>query len=144
MIHTHTTMFYIQLIRPRWYKSWDLDEKYEPFVFAAKFQSIELLKQSEINQEIFYLIALIQNNIDKWEQKSKSTLDEKLFFGKVMGMAKKVTLKAVEKWDERILEIFQYYLDKIEDLKNEPSNEIEFNLDNDEINEENDENNLQL
>ena len=61
-----------------------------------------------------------------------------------MGMAKKVTLKAVEKWDERILEIFQYYLDKIEDLKNEPSNEIEFNLDNDEINEENDENNLQL
>ena len=106
MIHTHTTMFYIQLIRPRWYKSWDLDEKYEPFVFAAKFQSIELLKQPEINQEIFYLIALIQNNIDKWEQKSKSTLDEKLFFGKVMDMVKKVTLKAVEKQNERILEIF--------------------------------------
>jgi hypothetical protein len=137
-------MFHIQLIRPRWYKSRDLDGKHEPFVFAAKFQSIELSKQPEINQEIFYLTALIQNNVDKWEQKSKSALDEKLFFGKVMGMAKKVTLKAVEKRDERILEIFQHYLDEFEDLENVPSNEIESNLNDDEINEENDENNLQL
>ncbi|CAB5323937.1 unnamed protein product [Rhizophagus irregularis] len=89
-------MFHIQLIRPRWYKNRDLDGKHEPFVFAAKFQDTELLKQPEINQEIFYLTALIQNNVDKWEQISKSTLDEKLFFGKVMGMAKKVTLKADE------------------------------------------------
>ncbi|CAG8771650.1 21376_t:CDS:2, partial [Rhizophagus irregularis] len=73
-----------------------LDGKHEPFVFAAKFQDTELLKQPEINQEIFYLTALIQNNVDKWEQISKSTLDEKLFFGKVMGMAKKVILKADE------------------------------------------------
>ncbi len=59
-------------------------------------------------------------------------------------MAKKVILKAVKKWDEWILEIFQHYLDEIEDLKNKFSNKIESNLDNDEINEENDENNLQL
>ncbi|GBC11573.2 protein FAR1-RELATED SEQUENCE 11-like [Rhizophagus irregularis DAOM 181602=DAOM 197198] len=81
---------------PRWYKNQDLDGKHEPFVFAAKFQDTELLKQPEINQEIFYLTALVQNNVNKWEQISKSTLDEKLFFGKVMGMAKKVILKADE------------------------------------------------
>ena len=87
--------------------------KHEPFVFTIKFQSIELLKQLEINQEIFYLTALIQNNIDKWEQKSKSTLDEKLFFGKVMGMAKKVTLKAVEKRNEWIWRFFSITLMKL-------------------------------
>ncbi len=58
-------MFHIQLIRLHWYKSQDLDGKHESFVFVTKFQSIELLKQLEINQEIFYLTALIQNNIDK-------------------------------------------------------------------------------
>ncbi|RIA84987.1 hypothetical protein C1645_831485 [Glomus cerebriforme] len=94
MMHTHTAMFHIQLIRSRWYKSQELDGKYEPFLFAAKFQATELLKQPEINQGIFYLTALIQNDVDKWEQKSKSALNEKLFYGKVMGMAKKVTLKA--------------------------------------------------
>ncbi|UZO05023.1 uncharacterized protein OCT59_025384 [Rhizophagus irregularis] len=73
---------------------WDLDGKHEPFVFAAKFQDTELLKQPEINQEIFYLTALVQNNVNKWEQISKSTLDEKLFFGKVMGMAKKDELNS--------------------------------------------------
>lgn len=125
MMHTHTAMFHIQLIRPRWYKNRDLDGKHEPFVFAAKFQDTELLKQPEINQEIFYLTALIQNNVDKWEQISKSTLDEKLFFGKVMGMAKKVTLKAVEKKDERIFEIFQRYLDELNDFEDELNSEID-------------------
>ncbi|CAB5388111.1 unnamed protein product [Rhizophagus irregularis] len=118
-------MFHIQLIRPHWYKNRDLDGKHEPFVFAAKFQNTELLKQLEINQEIFYLMALIQNNVDKWEQISKSTLDEKLFFGKVMGMAKKVTLKAVEKKDKRIFEIFQRYLDELNDFKDEFNSEID-------------------
>ena len=70
MIHTHTAMFHIQLIRPRWYKSQELDGKHEPFVFAAKFQATELLKQPEINQGVFYLTAMIQNNVDEWEQKS--------------------------------------------------------------------------
>ena len=114
-----------------------MDKKHEPFVFAAKFQDTELLKQSEISQEIFYLTALIQNNVDKWEQKSKSTLDEKLFFGKVMGMAKKVTLKAVEKWNERIFEIFQRYLDELNDFEDELNSEIdtdnEVNSDNSHI-----------
>ncbi|CAB4491280.1 unnamed protein product [Rhizophagus irregularis] len=91
----------------------------------AKFQDTELLKQPEINQEIFYLTALIQNNVDKWEQISKSTLDEKLFFGKVMGMAKKVTFKAVEKKDERIFEIFQRYLDELNDFEDELNSEID-------------------
>src|SRR5687767_5031759 len=100
MMHTNTAIFHIRLIMPRWYKNQELDGKYEPFVFAAKFQqATELLKQPEINQGILYLTAMIQNNVDRWEQKSKSTLDEKLFFGKVMGMAKKVTLKAVERRD---------------------------------------------
>ncbi|PKK62812.1 hypothetical protein RhiirC2_717432 [Rhizophagus irregularis] len=125
MMYTHTAMFHIQLIRPHWYKNRDLDGKHEPFVFAAKFQNTELLKQLEINQEIFYLMALIQNNVDKWEQISKSTLDEKLFFGKVMGMAKKVTLKAVEKKDKRIFEIFQRYLDELNDFKDEFNSEID-------------------
>ncbi|RIA92405.1 hypothetical protein C1645_820756 [Glomus cerebriforme] len=49
---------------------------------ASKFQATELLKQPEINQGIFYLIALIQNDVDKWKQKSKSALNEKLFYGK--------------------------------------------------------------
>ncbi len=31
------------------------------------------------------------------------------------------------------LEIFQYYLDEIEDLENEPSNEIESNLNDDKL-----------
>ncbi|RGB24491.1 hypothetical protein C1646_676342 [Rhizophagus diaphanus] len=118
-------MFHIQLIRPRWYKNQDLDGKFEPFVFAAKFQNTELLKQLEISQEIFYLTALIQNNVDKWEQKSKSTLDEKFFFEKVIGMAKKVTLKVVEKWDEQIFEIFQRYLDELNDFEDKLNSEID-------------------
>ena len=100
-----------------------------------------MLKQPEINQGIFYLTALIQNNVDKWEQKSKSALNEKLFFGKVMGMAKKVTLKAVERRNGRILEIFQHYLDEFDDLENEFNSEIDSN---DETDEENNENNWQL
>jgi hypothetical protein len=36
-----------------------------------------------------------------------------------MGMAKKVILKAVERCDGRILEIFQHYLDEFDDLENE-------------------------
>src|ERR1043165_9935387 len=59
-------------------------------------------------------------------------------------MAKNATLKAVEKRDEGILEIFQHYLNEFENLENVPSNEIESNLNDDEINEENNENNLQL
>ena len=59
-------------------------------------------------------------------------------------MAKKVILKAIKKWDGWILKIFQHYFDEIEDLKNEPSNKIESNLNNDKINNKNDENNLQL
>jgi hypothetical protein len=138
MMHTHTAMFHIQLIRSRWYKNHELDGKHEPFVFAAKFQTTELPKQPEINQGIFYLTALIQNNVDKWEQKSKSALNEKLFFGKVMGMAKKVTLKAVEKRDGRILEIFQRYLDEFDDLEDDSE------MGSDDETNEYDENNLQL
>ena len=137
MIHTHMAMFHIQLIRPRWYKSREIDEIHEPFVFAAKFHaSTELLKQPEINQGIFYLTALIQNNVDKWEQKSKSALNEKIFFGKVMGMAKKVTLKAVEKHDIRIFEIFQHYLNELNDL-DEHNSEIDSDDETDIENNEN-------
>jgi len=85
---------------------------------------MELLKQPE-NQEISYLTAMIQDNVDKWDQKSKSNLDERVFFGKVMGLAKKVTLKAVENRDTQIFKIFQKYLGDISDndLKNNSSEE---------------------
>lgn len=96
-----------------------------------------MLKQPEISQEIFYLTALIQNNVNKWKQISKSTLDEKLFFEKVMEMAKKVTLKAVKKWDEWIFKIFQRYFDKLNDFEDELNSEIN-------TNDETNENNLQL
>ena len=74
---------------------------------------MELLKQPE-NQEISYLTAMVQNNVDKWNQKSRSSLDERIFFGKVMGMAKKVTLKAVKNCDTQIFEIFQQYLNEFD------------------------------
>jgi len=93
---------------------------------------MELLKQPE-NQEISYLTAMIQDNVDKWDQKSKSNLDERVFFGKVMGLAKKVTLKAVENRDTRIFEIFQQYLG--DDIENNSSDD-DFNSEG-----ENDENN---
>jgi hypothetical protein len=67
MMHTHAAAFHIQLIRQRWYKNSELNGKNEPFVYAAKFQ----------------------NNVNKWNQESKSSLDERIFFGKVMGLAKK-------------------------------------------------------
>jgi hypothetical protein len=123
MIHTHTAAFHIQLIRQRWYKSSELNGRNEPFIYAAKFQNMELLKQPE--SPISYLTAMAyQDNIDTWNQKSRSNLDERIFFGKVMGMAKKVTLKAVESRDTRIFEIFQQYLNGFEDDNNsEDSNE---------------------
>jgi len=129
-MHTHAATFHIRLIRQRWYKNLELNGKNEPFVYAAKFQSTELLKQPE-NQEIPYLTAMIQNNVEKWDQKSKSNLDERIFYGKVMGMAKKVTLKAVEKRDTRIFEIFKEYLDENDNLENNDNenSEPDFNLD---------------
>ena len=39
---------------------------------------------------------MIQNNVDKWKQ--KSALDKELFFGKVMGMAKKAKGVMNEFW----------------------------------------------
>jgi hypothetical protein len=126
MMHIHTAAFHIRLIRQRWYKNPELNGKNEPFVYAAKFQSMELSKQFE-NQEISYLTAMIQNDVDKWDQTSRSSLDERIFFGKVMGMAKKVTLKAVENRDTRIFEIFQQYLNELDenldDCDNEDSSE---------------------
>jgi hypothetical protein len=74
---------------------------------------------------------MIQNNVDKWNQESKSILDEKIFYGKVMGLAKKVTLKAVKRRDMRIFEIFQQYLEfddengNLENDLDEEINEIE-------------------
>lgn len=114
MMHTHTAAFHIQLIRQRWYKNPELNGKNEPYVYAAKFQNMELLKQPE-NQETPYLTAMIQNNVDKWNQESRSSLNERIFYGRVMGLAKKVTLKAVGKRDTRILEIFQQYLNEFDD-----------------------------
>ncbi len=126
MMHTNAATFHIRLIRQRWYKDPELNGKNEPFVCAAKFQNTELLKQPE-NQEIPYLTAMIQNDVDKWDQKSKSSLDERIFYGKVMGMAKKVTLKAVEKRDTRIFEIFKEYLEEeyLEEDDNLENNENE-------------------
>ncbi|GBB94852.1 hypothetical protein RclHR1_24260001 [Rhizophagus clarus] len=99
-------------------------------MYAAKFQNTELLKQPE-NQEVPYLTAMIQNNIDKWDQTSKSNLDKRIFYGRVMGMAKKVTIKAVEKRDTQIFEIFKEYLDENGNLENNDSrnSESDFNLD---------------
>ncbi|CAG8755466.1 1892_t:CDS:2, partial [Rhizophagus irregularis] len=93
-------------------------------------ENTELPKQSK-NQEVPYLTAMIQNNVDKWDQKSKTNLDERIFYGKVMGMAKKVTLKAVENHDTRIFEIFKEYLDENGNLENNDSrnNEPDLNLD---------------
>jgi hypothetical protein len=99
IMHTHAAAFHIQLIRQHWYKNPELNSKNEPFVYAVKFQNMELPKQSE---EILYLTAMVQNNVDKWNQESRSTLNERIFYGKVMGLAKKVTLKAIEKQDMRI------------------------------------------
>ncbi|GET04426.1 hypothetical protein GLOIN_2v1793903 [Rhizophagus clarus] len=129
-MHTHAATFHIRLLRKRWYKNPELNGKNEPFVYAAKFQNTELLKQPE-NQEVSYLTAMIQNNVDKWDQTSKSNLDERIFYGRVMGMAKKVTLKAVEKCDTRIFEIFKEYLDENGNLENNDSrnSESDFNLD---------------
>lgn len=121
MVHTYTAAFHIRLIRQRWYKSPELNGKNEPFVYAAKFQNMELPKQPE-NQEISYLTAMIQNNVDTWDQKSRTSLDERIFYGKVMGLAKKVTLKAVENRDTRIFEIFQQYLEEF-DERNDNSEE---------------------
>jgi hypothetical protein len=137
MMHTHVAAFHIQLIRQRWYKNPELNGKNEPFVYAAKFQDMELPKQPE-NQEILYLTAMVQNNVDKWNQESKSNLDERIFYGKVMGLAKKATLKAVGKRDMRILEILQEYLNEFDDENSNLENEIE----TDEI-EENDDLQLQ-
>ena len=73
MIHTYTAAFHIRLIRQRWYKSSELNGKNEPFVYAAKFQNMELLKQPE--GQISYLTAMAyQNSVDKWDQKSRSSL----------------------------------------------------------------------
>jgi len=130
MMHTNAATFHIRLIRQRWYKNLELNGKNETFVYAAKFQNTELLKQPE-NQEVPYLTAMIQNNVEKWDQKSKSNLDERIFYGKVMGMAKKVTFKAVEKRDTRIFEIFKEYLDENDNLENNDNEnrEPDFNLD---------------
>jgi len=91
---------------------------------------MELLKQPE-NQEISYLTAMVQNNVDKWNQKSRLSLDERIFFGKVMGMAKKVTLKAVKNHDTQIFEIFQQYLNEFDgennNLENDCDSEKNFN-----------------
>ena len=74
---------------------------------------------------------MIQNHIDKWDQESRTSLNERIFFGKVTGLAKKVTLKAVERHDTRILEIFQQYLEEFDDengnLENELDGEEDFN-----------------
>ena len=146
-MHTHTAAFHIQLIRQRWYKNSELNGKNEPFVYAAKFQNTELLKQPE-NQEISYLTAMIQNNVNKWNQESKSSLDERIFFGKVMGMAKKVTLKAVKKRDVRIFEIFQQYLNEFNDEDGNLENEFDDennNLENNDLdNEDKTEKNIDL
>ena len=138
MMHTHTAAFHIRLIRQRWYKNPELDGKNEPFIYAAKFQNMELVKQTE-NQEISYLSAMVQNNVDEWYQKSRYSLDERVFFGNVMGMAKKVTLKAVENRDMRIFEIFQQYLNEFgnESYDLEDDSEKDFNS-GDETDENND------
>ena len=146
MMHTHAATFHIRLIRQHWYKNPELNGKNEPFLYAAKFQDMELLEQYK-NQEIPYLTAMIQNNVDNWNQKTKSVLDERIFYGKVMGMAKKVTLKAVEKRDMQILEIFKEYLDEDDgSLNNSENSELDLDLDveTDEDEKENYNNDLHL
>lgn len=136
MMHTHAVTFHIWLIRKRWYKNPELNGKNEPFVYTVKFQNTELPKQLK-NQEVPYLIAIIQNNVDKWDQKSKINLNKRIFYGKVMEMAKKVIFKVVENYDIWIFEIFKKYLDKNRNLENNDSrnNESDLNLDVESISE---------
>jgi len=71
-------------------------------------------------------------------EKSRYFLDSDLLIEMI---AVHPTLKAVERRDGQILEIFQHYLDEFDDLENEFNSEIDSNNETDE---ENNENNWQL
>ncbi|RHZ85334.1 hypothetical protein Glove_67g10 [Diversispora epigaea] len=133
MLRTPITKFHLRLIPSRWYNK-NKDPSREPFLVASKFEdeNINIIPQSEIP----FLTAIYQAN-----PQDSITLHERLtdiqLYGKISGLAHKVTMKATRKKDIRIIHLLENYLKEEEQGESFVENVDNIEIEDCEIDKEN-------
>lgn len=124
MLHSPTAKFHVRLILSRWYYE-NKDPSREPFLVANKFET-------EIASEITQYNIPFLTAVDQIMPQDSITQHERLtdiqLYGKISGLAHKVTMKAVKERDLDIINILKDYLkDKEEqdENKSDSDNELE-------------------
>ncbi|RHZ71330.1 hypothetical protein Glove_260g9 [Diversispora epigaea] len=133
MLCTPIAKFHLRLIPSRWYNK-NKDPSREPFLVASKFEdeNINIIPQSEIP----FLTAIYQAN-----PQDSITLHEHLtdiqLYGKISGLAHKVTMKATRKKDIRIIHLLENYLKEEEQGESFVENVDNIEIEDCEIDKEN-------
>jgi len=133
MLHSPEAKFHVRLIPSRWYNK-NKDPSREPFLVASKFET-EITPKT-VQYDIPFLNAIHQitprDSITQHE-----LLTDIQLYGKVSGLARKVTIKAVKERDLNIINILQDYLKNKEEQDENESADEDNNLEEDDDLEEN-------
>ncbi|RIA90320.1 hypothetical protein C1645_876175 [Glomus cerebriforme] len=71
-------------IKEIWGVSVQNTQKFKHFILLMNNSAHLYSCLATVTKEILYLTTMIQNNVDKWNQESKSNLDERIFYGKYL------------------------------------------------------------
>lgn len=127
MLHTPDAKFHIRLIPSRWYYK-DKDPSKEPFLVASKF---EVEAAPMVLQHDIPFLTAIQQTVSQDSITQHERVTDIQLYGKISGLARKVTMKAVKERDLSIINLLEDYLKDNE-------REDESDVDDDELNKEND------
>ncbi|RHZ86010.1 hypothetical protein Glove_57g56 [Diversispora epigaea] len=135
MLRSFTAKFHLRLIPSRWYYK-NKDPSKEPFLVATKFEdeNIPIIPESSIP----FLTAVNQTTMYDSVSQHKRLTDIQLY-GKINGLARKATMKAIKNRDVRIIDILNNYLNNKNEEENNKSENIESVSENTNKNTENSE-----
>lgn len=111
MLRSPTAKFHIRLIPSRWYYK-EKDPSKEPFLVASKFED----KTTPIiipQHSIPFLTAINQTTPQDFITQHERLTDIQLY-GKIAGLTRKATMKAINKRDMRIVRLLEDYLEEDE------------------------------
>ncbi|RIB10720.1 hypothetical protein C2G38_2043271 [Gigaspora rosea] len=110
MLCTRAAVFYIQLIRSRWYNETGNDDPtQEAFLVAQKFEVGESITMSW-SDSVPNLSALIQGFVHDMQDKHHKAIDEHKLYGEAWGKARAALMVAVRKRDYNFITILDKYL----------------------------------
>jgi hypothetical protein len=111
MLRSPIAKFHLRLIPSRWYYK-DKDPSKEPFLVASKFEdkTIPIIPQHNIP----FLTAINQTTPQDFITQHERLTDIQLY-GKIAGLTRKATMKAIKKKDMRIVYLLEDYLEEDEE-----------------------------